>query len=108
VKVDLPKAAAEPLDTEMLKNNPLVLTIDRAGKLYLNVGSQPKSALDADTVGARTAAALRRNPALAVLINADRTIAYGQLIDAMVILQKAGASKVGFVTEPPPEPAHRT
>jgi biopolymer transport protein TolR len=108
VKVDLPKAKAEPLDSQMLKNNPLVLTIDRAGKLYLNVGSQPKSALDADTVGARTAAALRRNSDLAVLINADRTIAYGQLIDAMVILQKAGASKVGFVTEPPPEPAHRT
>jgi biopolymer transport protein TolR len=42
------------------------------------------------------------------LVKADRTIAYGQLIDAMVILQKAGASKVGFVTEPPPEPAHRT
>ena len=77
VKVDLPKAKAEPLDSQMLKNNPLVLTIDRAGKLYLNVGSQPKSALDADTVGARTAAALRRNSDLAVLINADRTIAYG-------------------------------
>ena len=47
VKVDLPKAAAEPLDAELLKNaNPLVLSIDRAGKLYLNVGSHPENSLE--------------------------------------------------------------
>jgi biopolymer transport protein TolR len=109
VKVDLPKAAAEPLDAELLKNaNPLVLSIDKAGKLYLNVGSHPETSLDVDTVGARTAAALRRKPDLPVLVKADRTIAYGQLIDAMVILQKAGARKVGFITDPPPEPARRS
>lgn len=109
VKVDLPKAAAEPLDSELLKNaNPLVLSIDKAGKLYLNVGSHPERALDEVTVGARTAAALRRKSDLPVLVKADRTIAYGQLIDAMVILQKAGATKVGFITDPPPEPARRT
>jgi biopolymer transport protein TolR len=71
------------------------------------VGSHPENPLDDDTVGARTAAALRRKPDLPVLVKADRTIAYGQLIDAMIILQKAGAVKVGFVTDPPPAPAHR-
>jgi biopolymer transport protein TolR len=43
-----------------------------------------------------------------VLVKADRTIAYGRLVDAMVILQKAGAKKIGFVTDPPPEPARRS
>ena len=34
IKVDLPKAGAEPLDAEMLKNTiPLVLSVDRAGAL---------------------------------------------------------------------------
>ena len=109
VKVDLPKAAAEPLDADLLKNaNPLVLSIDRTGKLYLNVGSHPEVSLDEDTVGARAAAAMRRKPDLPVLVKADRTIAYGRLIDAMVILQKAGAKKLGFITDPPPEPARRT
>jgi biopolymer transport protein TolR len=109
VKVDLPKAGAEPLDQELLKNsNPLVLSIDRAGKLYLNVGAHPDRPIDDETVGARTAAALRRKPDLPVLVKADRSIAYGTLIDAMVILQKAGAAKVGFITDPPPAPQPHT
>ncbi len=39
VKVDLPKAVAEPLDAELLKNaNPLVLSIGQgSAQLYLNV-----------------------------------------------------------------------
>ena len=70
VKVDLPKAGAEPLDPEMLKNTiPLVLSVDRTGALYLNIGGgNPQTALDADTVAARAEAALRRNPELPVLV----------------------------------------
>ena len=40
IKVDLPKAGAEPLDPELLKNSmPLVLSIDRQGRLYLNMAA---------------------------------------------------------------------
>ena len=46
VKVDLPKAAAEPLEAQRLQ--PLVLSVDRAGRLYLNVGGNPQAALDED------------------------------------------------------------
>jgi biopolymer transport protein TolR len=104
VKVELPKAGAEPLDPQLLKNsNPLVLSIDREGRLYLNVGSNPKLALDDITVGVRTAAALRRRPDLPVLLKADYRIEYGRVMEAMVILQHAGAKKVGFVSAPLPE-----
>ncbi|HTT03471.1 MAG TPA: protein TolR [Steroidobacteraceae bacterium] len=104
VKVELPKAGAEPLDAELLKNsNPLVLSIDREGQLYLNVGSNPRRPLDETTVEVRTAAALRRAPDLPVLLKADYRIPYGRVMSAMVILQHAGAKKVGFVSEPLPE-----
>lgn len=101
VKVELPKAAAEPLDSE--RNNPLVLSIDREGRLFLNVGATPMRSIDAETVSARTTAALRRTPDLAVLLKADQSIAYGRVVEAMVILQQAGASKVGFITDPLPQ-----
>ena len=41
VKVDLPRAAAEPLEAQRLP--PLVLSVDRAGRLYLNVGGNPQA-----------------------------------------------------------------
>src|SRR5256886_14335767 len=36
VKVDLPRAGAEPLEAQRLQ--PLVLSVDREGRLYLNIG----------------------------------------------------------------------
>src|SRR3982074_1387707 len=109
IKVDLPKAGAEPLDPEMLKIAiPLVLSVDRAGALYLNIGGgNPQTALGADTVAARAEAALRRNPELPVLVKADNRVEYGSVVRAMVILQKAGAKKVGFITDPLPADKRR-
>jgi biopolymer transport protein TolR len=97
IKVDLPKAGAEPLPPEA--QEPLVLSIDKGGNLYLNVGGSPDKPLDEDTVSARVAAALRRAPERAVLVKADEALAYGRVVAAMVILQHSGAKKVGFVTD---------
>ena len=105
VKVELPKAGAEPLKSE--NSLPLVLSVDREGKLSLNIGGDPKAILDPDTVSARATAALRRNPDLQVLVKADTHVEYGSVVRAMVILQQAGAKKVGFVTDPLPQPARR-
>jgi biopolymer transport protein TolR len=103
VKVDLPKAAAEPIEPQRIQ--PLVLSVDRQGRLYLNVGGNPQSALDEATAAARAAAVLRREPQTQVLVKADNAVAYGRVVQAMAMLQHAGARKIGFITEPPPEPA---
>ena len=110
IKVDLPKAGAEPLDAEMLKNTiPLVLSVDRSGALYMNIGGgNPQEALSAETVAARSEAALHRNPELPVLVKADSHVEYGMVVRAMVILQKAGAKKVGFITDPLPDAPRRS
>jgi biopolymer transport protein TolR len=98
VKVDLPKASAEPLPPEA--QEPLVLSIDKQGRMYLNVGGTPSAPISDDVLEARATAALRRAPERAVLLKADEAIPYGRAIDAMVILQHAGAKKVGFITDP--------
>ena len=101
IEVELPKAGAEPLDNEELaENEPLVLSVDRAGLMYLNVGDSPDSAVEADVVVARTAAVLRRSPETPVLVKADTQVEYGRVVTAMVLLQQAGAEQVGFVTDP--------
>lgn len=101
IKVDLPKAGAEPLDDELIRNTtPLVLSVDKAGFLYLNIGSDEDEPIDEATVVARTAAVLRRMPATPILVKADEAVSYGRVVTAMVLLQQAGAEKVGFITDP--------
>ena len=102
VKVDLPKAGARAIPPEMLKDTkPIVLTIDEAGRLFLNYNDPEDAPLDAATVEAQAAAVLRRAPETVVLVRGDYRVAYGEVVSAMVILQRAGADKVGFVTQPP-------
>jgi biopolymer transport protein TolR len=102
VKVDLPDAGAQPLDAEFLaKHEPLILTIDGRGSLYINFGQNQDKPTSESTVSARTAALLRRDPLTPVLVKADTTVPYGTVVRAMVLLQHAGAAKVGFLTDPP-------
>ncbi len=101
IKVDLPKAGAEPLDPELMQDNePLVLSINQAGELFLNVGENKEQPLDQAVVLERTAAVLRRNAKTPVLVKADQAVAYGRVVYGMVLLQQAGAEKVGFITDP--------
>jgi biopolymer transport protein TolR len=97
IQVDLPKAAAEPLPPDL---EPLVLSIDAEGSMYLNIGDA-KAPQDADRVLEVVSAALRREPERPVLVKADRTVAYGRVVEGMSLLQQAGAQKVGFATESP-------
>jgi biopolymer transport protein TolR len=108
IKVDLPDAGAEPLDPDMLKRHePLVLSVDKAGQMYLNIGRDEDRPVDENTILTRTAAVLRRDPQTPVLVKADESVAYGRVVTAMVLLQRAGAEKVGFITDPLEEPARR-
>jgi len=97
IKVDLPQAAAEPIEPDKLE--PLLLSVDAAGAMYLNLGD-PRQALDSARLLEIASAALRREPERPVLVKADRAVPYGRVVEGMVLLQQAGAKKVGFVTEP--------
>ena len=106
VKVDLPDAGAKPIDPEFLqKHEPLIVTIDARGRLYINFGQNQDKPSSEETVSARTAALLRRDPQTPILVKADTTVPYGTVVRAMVLLQHAGAAKVGFLTDPVRPPA---
>lgn len=100
IKVELPKAGAEPLPPEMSEIQPLILSVDAAGRYYLNIGSNEQSAIAEDVVLQRVEAVLSREPKTPVLVKADQSVPYGQVVTGMVLLQQAGAEKVGFITDP--------
>ena len=106
VDVELPKASAAPLPQRQ-KDPPLVLSIDREGSRFLNTSKDAKRPLDDAALKSSVAAALAAAPERDVQIKADANVPYGRVIGAMVILQQAGASKLGFLTSPKDDGAGR-
>jgi biopolymer transport protein TolR len=99
IDVELPTAAAQAVDTR--DHEPVVVTVDRAGVLYLDAGGDARKPVAPAEVARRVAALLRRDAATPVLVRADARVPYGEVVKAMALLQGAGATKLGFVTEPP-------
>ena len=98
VKVDLPDATAEPVENQ--DSEPLIVSVDAAGQLFLNTG-QEEQVLSLPTIKDRVAAVIRRSPKTPVLVWGDRAVPYGDVVTVMVALQDAGAPSVGLVTEDP-------
>ncbi len=99
IKAELPKAGAEPID-EVADSQPLIVSVDADGNLYINVGDDEEEPASGKEIVARVSAVLRNRPDTPVLVKADRMVPYGNVIGAMVLLQQGGAESVGFVTDP--------
>ena len=97
VKVDLPRAAAQPVDSQ--DRETLVVTVDRDGRYFLD-----DRRISSEELGRKVAAILRARPQTPVLIRGDRQSNYGEVVKAMSLLQSAGAPSVGLLTEPPRKP----
>jgi biopolymer transport protein TolR len=94
VKVELPKAAAQPVDSQ--DRETLVVTVDREGRYFLD-----DRRITSEELSRKVAAILRARPQTPVLIRGDRQSNYGEVVRAMTLLQSAGAPSVGLLTEPP-------
>ena len=100
VEIDLPDAAATPIADNGESEEPLILSVDADGKWYLNVGEDPEAPLSREEVQRLASAVLRLNPARRVLVAGDEGINYGQIMQAMVTLQVAGAPEIGLMSDP--------
>ncbi len=98
VEVDLPDAPAKALDVN--SPEPIVITVDREGLVFLNVSPTPDSALDADTLVTEVQQALAAEKDRPVMVRGDRNGVYQNVISVLVNLQQAGIESVGLVTEP--------
>ena len=99
IEVDLPKAAAEPIQ-DVPDSPPLVLSVDKEGNLYSKVGDDEDQPTTGEEVIRRVGIVLRTSPETQILVKADRAVPYGNVVGAMVVLQQGGAESIGFVTDP--------
>ncbi len=100
VEVELPDAAAEPLDQDTQDMDPIVLSVDAAGQMYLNRGDDEDRPKEPAEIVRLAQTVIKRNADVPVLVKGDEMVPYGRVITGMVLLQRAGAQKVGFLTDP--------
>ena len=98
VKVDLPQADAQPIDTR--EREPLVVSVTRRGEYFVNYGDDKDKPIDAQTLLTRVGALLRLHPDIPIVVRGDKNVPYGRVVYVMTLLQQAGAPSVGLMTDP--------
>jgi biopolymer transport protein ExbD/biopolymer transport protein TolR len=94
LRLELPKTeGAQTSDAPAF----LALALDAEGRLFL--GEQP---IAPPALLAEARAALQRDPGIEVQLRADTAVPYGRVAELIGLLQDAGLTRIGFVTEAPP------
>lgn len=98
----LPQTQAKAL-TEQQKE-PLIVTVDATGNLYLNLADKPNQPITTRTLSSLAGKLLagQTTEQRPVLVRGDKNSNYGKVMEAMVVLQQAGAKSVGLITQPLP------
>ena len=100
VDVELPQTEAAPM---VIDDEPLTLSINEKGEMYLNRGEKTDAPLTDEEV-VRISGAIARNAPPGkeqmVLVEGDGRADYAHVAKAMTLLQTAGIKKIGFVTDP--------
>ncbi|MGJ7554417.1 ExbD/TolR family protein [Variovorax sp. GB1R11] len=94
IKLDLPQTdAGQPNDAPKFVS----LAVDAAGKVFFN--DQP---VTDEELATRLEKAAADSKDTEVQLRADQTVPYGKVVALMGIANKAGLSRIGFVTDAPP------
>jgi biopolymer transport protein TolR len=92
ISVALPKTQTTNLRTNL--EDPIVLSISREGLYYINETPVARGLLKD-----RLRAILRGRREKAVLLKADRSLAYGTVIETLDLLNRMGIESLGMITD---------
>ena len=94
LKLELPRTdAGQPNDAPQF----ISVALDPQGALYIG-----DDKLEPAAFGTRVTEAARKNPKTEVQLRADKAAPYGRVAKLIAVLQKAGLTRIGFVTEGTP------
>ena len=91
VDVELPKTTTQPMK---VKDEPLILTIKKDGRLFLGKQEIPQAELQK-----KLEAIFEGMDGKELYLRADQAVPYGTVAKAMAAAREAGATKLGMVTE---------
>jgi biopolymer transport protein TolR len=89
--VNLPETTTQPI---RMSNAPLVLSVTKDGKFGL-----ARQVIPADELQARLEAVFEARDSKEIFLRADDAAPYGLVVKAMAAARRAGATRLGIVTE---------
>ena len=92
IDVELPKTQTEGLQQD---DEALVVTVKRDGQVFVQRAEVPMKELEGKLGSIFESRANKE-----VFLRADAKVAYGTVAQTLAILRRAGASRIGMVTEP--------
>ncbi len=97
VDVELPQAPANALDNE--SPEPIVISVDQQGSLYINISEQPDSPVAAEDLLDILKRELQKKSKRPVMVRGDARVPYRDVVETLVMLQQANVGSVGLVTD---------
>ena len=98
IQVNLPEASSEALPIQ--NTEPLIVSIDQDGALFLETGSTKDKPLTLDELNVSVSKIIEASPGLQVVIRGDGQVKYEKVMTVMAELQMAGASDIGLTSKP--------
>ncbi len=98
IQVNLPQASSEALP--VTNNEPLIVSIDKNGELFLETDSTKDKSLSLEELNFSVTKIFESNPNLQVVIRGDGKVQYEKVMTVMAELQMAGATDIGLISKP--------
>jgi len=98
IQVNLPEASSEALPVK--NNEPLIISIDQEGKIFLETESTKNQSLTLLELNSFVSKIFQASPSMQVVIRGDASVAYQRVMVVMAELQSAGASDIGLISQP--------
>ena len=98
IQVNLPEASSEALPVK--NNEPLIISIDQEGKIFLETESTKNQSLTLLELNSFVSKIFQASPNMQVVIRGDASVAYQRVMVVMAELQSAGASDIGLISQP--------
>ena len=94
VDVDLPQTDTTKMTIE---NEPLVVSIDKSGEYFLNLGEELLPMPLAE-LRSKVSLIFDANPEIEIVIKSDRSVPFEKVAQALASIQSVGVQNVGIVT----------
>jgi len=99
VPVDLPQTRAKSLGED---REPLAVTVDKEGQIFLQ-----NTPIGIDELVPKLMAISENGYAQRIFVRGDKAVDYGKVMEVMGLLNSAGFTRIGLVTDAPKKPPVR-